>query len=91
MHTHTHTHTHTNTHTQTHTQRERETEDWNLTSTVALGEELNFQSVFKRRESVTVSDVMRQVIPGVGAIVGETAETMLLSFVAVYGEKLCIR
>ena len=34
---------------------------------------------------------MRQVIPGVGAIVGETAETMLLSFVAVYGEKLCIR
>ena len=88
MHTHTHTHTHKHTHTNAQTERER---DWNLTSTVALGEELNFQSVFKRRESVTVSDVMRQVIPGVGAIVGETAETMLLSFVAVYGEKLCIR
>ena len=52
---------------------------------------MNFQSVFKRRESVTVSNVIWQVIPGVGAIVGETAETMLLSFVAVYGEKLCIR
>ena len=46
---------------------------------------MNFQSVFKRRESVTVSNVIWQVIPGVGAIVGKTAETMLISFVAVYG------
>ena len=48
---------------------------------------MSFQSVFKRRESVTVSDVIWQVIPSVGAIVGETEETMLLSCVAVYGEK----
>ena len=54
-------------------------------------EEVRFQSVFKRRESVTGSNVTWQVIPGVGAIEGETAETMLLSFVAVYGEKTCIR
>ena len=52
---------------------------------------MNFQSVFKRRESVTVSNVIWQVIPGVGAIVGETEDTMLLSFVAVYGERMCIR
>ena len=52
---------------------------------------MSFLSIFKRRESGTVSDVIRQVIPGVGPVVGETAETMLLSFVAVYGEKTCIR
>ena len=52
---------------------------------------MSFQSVFKRRESVTVSDVIWQVIPGVEAIVGETAETMLLSFAAAYGEKTCLR
>ena len=83
-----HTHTHSHTHTHTYTRKERK--DWNLTSAVALGEEVSFQSAFKRRESVTVSDVIWQVIPGVGARVGETAETMLRSFVAVYGEKTCI-
>ena len=50
---------------------------------------MNFHSVFKRRENVTVSDVTWQVIPDVGAIVDETAETVLLSFVAVYGERTC--
>ena len=34
-----------------------------------------------------MSDVIRQVIPGAGAIVGETAKTMLLSSVAVNGEQ----
>ena len=52
---------------------------------------MSFQSVFKRRESVAVSGVIWQIIPGAGAIVGDTAETMLLSFAAVYGEKTCIR
>ena len=52
---------------------------------------MSFQSVFKRRESVTVFDVIWPVIPGVGAIVGETEETMLLSFVAFYVEKTCVR
>ena len=58
-----------------------------MTSSVPLREEASFQSAFKRRESATISDVMLQAIPGVGVIVGEIAETMLLSFEAVYGEK----
>ena len=62
-----------------------------MTSTVALREEMSFRSVFKGRESVTVSDVKWQIIPGVWATVGETAETLLLSFVSVYGEKTCVR
>ena len=77
----------TYTHTHTHRRKKGQESDFNC-STERRG---SFQSVFKRRESVTVSDVIRQVIPGVGAIVGETAETMLLSFVAVSGKKTCIR
>ena len=52
----THAHADTHRHAYTYIHRE-ERKDWNLTSTVALTEEVSFQSFFKRRESVTVSDV----------------------------------
>ena len=51
---------------------------------------MSFNSVFKSRESVTVSDVIWQVIQGVVAIVGESTDAVFL-FVAVYGEQTCIR
>ena len=48
---------------------------------------MSFWLVFKGRDTSTVYDIVCQVNPDARTITGKTAETILLSFVTVYGGK----
>ena len=75
-HTQTHTHTHTHIHVRAH---KRYTDFWSegrFYSVEMLREEKCLWFIFEGRESIRVSDVLREVVPDVRTEIGERAKAM---------------